>query len=491
MIASHHQSTGAPRQTPVEETRPQLTDKGVAGPRRGRPKKTEAGPRKARVALPGKPYKSFPLTPHRNGQFCKKIRGKIFYFGPMSDPPAALQRYHEHCDGLHAGKLDHVPKANALTIGDLANKFLAAAEHRRDAGSLAARTFVDYFRDCERLVQFFGRERAVESIGKDDFNAFKTFLQKNVKPSTLKGRIGVTRSIFKFAFDEELIGTMVRFGREFRRPEQRVLRLSRAQAGRRHLLPGEIQQLLAVAPPQIKAMILLGVNCGFGNKDCAELRRSNIDLDHGWVYFPRVKTGVDRRCPLWPETLVAIRAVLGDARLQAIQRRPEAAELLFVTKRGHQFVRSMPTSGDDGRPRLIEHDAITTAMKRLMQKLGITLKRVGFYGLRHTFETLGAETGHQVAVDFIMGHAPPSTDMGDVYRGGVSEAALRQVTDHVRQSLFGPPDKTKPHRLGVKKTFDRKRVRKTERRTAARVSASHVQGPDQTGSPRKPSRRSS
>ena len=30
---------------------------------------------------PRKPSPSFPLTPHNNGQWCKKIRGKIHFFG--------------------------------------------------------------------------------------------------------------------------------------------------------------------------------------------------------------------------------------------------------------------------------------------------------------------------------------------------------------------------------------------------------------------------
>jgi len=45
----------------------------------------------------------FPLTLHKTGQFCKKIRGKLYYFG--TDKKLALQRYLEQAAYLHSGKL--------------------------------------------------------------------------------------------------------------------------------------------------------------------------------------------------------------------------------------------------------------------------------------------------------------------------------------------------------------------------------------------------
>ncbi len=42
---------------------------------------------------PAKPRPDFPLFPHATGRWCKKVRGKLCYFGPWSDPDAALQRW--------------------------------------------------------------------------------------------------------------------------------------------------------------------------------------------------------------------------------------------------------------------------------------------------------------------------------------------------------------------------------------------------------------
>src|SRR5882724_775560 len=52
---------------------------------------------------PAKPYPEFPLTAHPAGYWCKKIRGKLHYFGPWDDPDGALAKYLEQKDDLHAG----------------------------------------------------------------------------------------------------------------------------------------------------------------------------------------------------------------------------------------------------------------------------------------------------------------------------------------------------------------------------------------------------
>jgi hypothetical protein len=60
----------------------------------------------------------------------------------------------------------------------------------------------------------------------------------------------------------------------------------------------EVRRMLNAAGQPLKAMILLGVNCGFGNSHCGTLPRSALDLAGGWVSYARPKTGVPRRYPL-------------------------------------------------------------------------------------------------------------------------------------------------------------------------------------------------
>jgi hypothetical protein len=76
-----------------------------------------------KLSKPGKPYPEVPLTAHPAGYWCKKIRGKIHYFGPWADPDGALAKYLEQKDALHAGKKPR-EDTGATTVKEVANHFL-------------------------------------------------------------------------------------------------------------------------------------------------------------------------------------------------------------------------------------------------------------------------------------------------------------------------------------------------------------------------------
>ena len=258
-------------------------------------------------AKPAKPYPDFPLFAHGNGQWSKKIRGKHHHFGIWADPDAALRKYVEQRDDLHAGRTPRV-QADGLTVAELCNRFLTAKEHLHETGEITNGTFLNYHRTCRILVDAFGKTRLVDDLASDDFEGLRRDLSKTRNVVSLGSAIQRTRIVFKFAFDSGLIQQPIRFGPHFKQPNKRLMRKERNARGPKMFEAREIRALLDMARPQVRTMILLGINCGFGNNDCGRLPIDALDLDGGWVDYPRPKTGIHRRIPLWSETVAAIRA---------------------------------------------------------------------------------------------------------------------------------------------------------------------------------------
>src|SRR5271166_5502883 len=98
-------------------------------------------------AQPSKPTPDFPLFAHAAGVWAKKIRGKLHYFGPWHDPNAALNKYLEQKDALHAGRKPR-ESTDGTTVKELANQFLNQKKALVDAGELSPRTWADYKACC-------------------------------------------------------------------------------------------------------------------------------------------------------------------------------------------------------------------------------------------------------------------------------------------------------------------------------------------------------
>ena len=383
-------------------------------------------PARGKPAKPGKPYPSFPLTAHPAGYWCKKIRGRIHYFGPWDDPDGALAKYLAEKDALHAGRKPRLDP-DALTVKDLANAFLNAKREAVEVGELSPRTWSDYKDVCDEVVAAFGKSRLVTDLDPDDFATLRRRLAERWSPGTLGNFIQRVRVVFKYAVDNDLIDRPVRYGQGFKRPSKKTLRLEKARQGVKLFTADEIRRLLGAASTQLRAMILLAINCGLGNADCGRLSERALDLARGWLDFPRPKTGMPRRCPLWPETVEAVREALARRREP---KDPADAGLVFVTKYGLAWAKDTATN------------PVTQETGKLLRELGINgRKGLGFYTLRHTFRTVADEAKDQPAADLIMGHEVPH--MSSVYRETISDARLRAVTEHVRGWLFGTDDGNK------------------------------------------------
>jgi integrase len=375
--------------------------------------------RKRHSDKPSKPYPDFPLFPHATKRWAKKIKGHMVYFGPWSDPDGALNKYLEQKDDLHAGRKPHQEK-DGFTLADLCNKFLNHKRHLVDTRELAHRTWEDYKAACDCVIEAFGKTRLVEDLRPDDFESLRDKLARKWGPVTLGNAIQRIRVLFKFAFDNEFLDRPVRYGQGFKRPSRKTLRLDKAKKGPKLFSKDEIHKLLKAAGAQVKAMILLGINAGFGNADCGTLPMAALDLDQGIVDYPRPKTGIPRQAALWPETVHAIKEALAE-RVEPKQQ--EHVGLLFITKYGQPWAK------------LTTDNTLAKEIGKLLRELKITGRRgLGFYTLRHTFRTVADETKDQAAVDFVMGHE--SQHMSSQYRETISAERLRAVSDYVHGWLF-------------------------------------------------------
>ena len=282
--------------------------------------------RKSTVDRPPKPYPDFPLGPAPCGYWQKRIRGKIHYFGKWGHVvngklerlqedgcwQDALALYEKQREALFAGRTPRI-EPEGLTIAGLCNQFLTAKLRRVESGELSPRSFSGYKDTTDRLVATFGKDRLVDDLAAEDFASLRASLAKQYGPVRLGNEIQEVRTVFKYGFEAGLIDKPMRFGPEFKKPSASVLRRHRAsnaprlfeaaeirrlldalegkemETGRKDEKTGKPEKVTLPANPTLRAMVLLGVNCGFGNADCSSLPLPAVDLKNGWIRLSHVQ----------------------------------------------------------------------------------------------------------------------------------------------------------------------------------------------------------
>ena len=159
----------------------------------------------------------------------------------------------------------------------------------------------------------------------------------------------------------------------------------------------------------MKTFILLGLNGGLGNADIGQMEHKHIKGD--WIDYPRPKTLVDRRFPLWDETKRAI----GQTKESA------DSQFVFLTKYGKCWYKDAKDS------------PLSQEFSKLCKAEGLHVKGRGFYALRHQFRTLADGCRDQVAINYIMGHSDAS--MAANYRHDIEDERLIAVTEYVRTEV--------------------------------------------------------
>ena len=295
---------------------------------------------------------------------------------------------------------------------------LTAKKDLLTSGELALRSFTDYKQATDRIVRVFGKNRRVDDLAGEDFAQLRADIAKGRGPTAIKTEITRIKMAFTFAFRDSLIDKPVNFGTGFDPPKAKTIRKALTANGPRMFEAAELRAIIAACPSAtLKAMVLLAANSGMGNNDVGLIPESAVNLETGWVNFPRQKTGTERRFRMWPETTQAIKASLA----KRPTPKPGHESFLFLTRKAEKW------SKDNTR------GVLAREFKKILEAVGITRDGAGFYDLRRTFQTIGEEAG-EIATRYIMGHVDGS--MSARYRQRISDERLQAVTDHVRSWLF-------------------------------------------------------
>lgn len=324
----------------------------------------------------------FPLTLHPTGQYCKKINGKLYYFG--SDKKKALEKYLNQASDLHGNKeIMQKKSVDEMTLKQLCDIYLQYQLLKVQANALTAGHHNEQIASLKKLMSFIGSSRKIGEISTLDLQSYRRKLQKEYSTAhRMNLHISIMKAMFHWATKNDVLNSI---------PNIDAVSRGRIVHKQRQIFSSDdIQKLIDAADVQMKAMIWLGINCGFGCTECAELKWINLDFENHRVKLPRKKTGISRDLPLWPETI------------EAIQKVPKKGKLVFYTNRENPFVRTIFKTDVNDKSKYSNQNTITRKFSRLVKKARLDVpKGTGFYTLRRTAATIAARSGDQR----LLGHA--------------------------------------------------------------------------------------
>jgi len=418
---------------------------------------------------------SFPLSRHRNGQWCAHIwdsrqqRSRTYYFGAVAKDPSGkvalydpVRGYFARVPGIEAGT-DHLARSIAcvdesLTLGELVKRYLQEVKNRVDAHELSLRTLDSYLRELTKFAGFIGADVDVSALRPEHFARYMEHLTRARKLGNCARRRVRTD-----------ITAMLNFGRKngwypavptgaaWRSPpiDRASLRQARMRAGKTDYsdrLPtgDEIDKLLAGATPSFKAIILLMINAGLGPADIGRLKWRHLDLEHGRLTFPRPKTGVERRAYIWKKTRRALLTVQKLKRIAAAIAKNGEDAPIFISEQGNlmyrESLRTAEVEVDGVKCRKVVgvkvENAVSITVRRLIKITGLPpgLKP---YSLRHAAKTYAKASRDPDAVNLMMGHQDRSIP-GVYDHERITWKRMKRVALAIKRKLWNRPGNVMP-----------------------------------------------
>ncbi|MHC4204045.1 MAG: tyrosine-type recombinase/integrase [Planctomycetota bacterium] len=305
---------------------------------------------------------SNPISYHKHTkQYYITRGGRRIYLG--SDKNQALEKYHKLNLGLESDQKELAPPVN-ITVKNLANRFLMAQQANWRNPKATLKCYKDWL---GRFIKDHPHLK-IADFTVEKFAAWKLSLkERGYSPESINHYLGAIRTMFTFAEDTDIIAKAPKL--------KRIKNETRIKAGSNEkplYILDELNRLLEKADLQMKTMIMLALNCGFGPKDIRDLTWGHIDGER--VTLPRSKTGICQTYLLWPET----KKLLAEIRKQrAMLVKRMSKRKVSHSDHGYVFVTRF------WRP--WNKDAVAEQFRKLCKKAKVPC--YGFYRLRHCAST--------------------------------------------------------------------------------------------------------
>ena len=140
-----------------------------------------------------------------------------------------------------------------------------------------------YSSSAKHLKAFFQKARLAEITPRDIELFKKQRLGEGIRTATVNRDLAVCRRMLKLATQQRIIGENPFAGGEFLE-ERKERRLP-------HILTWKEQdRLLAVAPPRVRMLIVLGSETGMRTQEMLQLRWTDVDLEKEAIHVKKSKT---------------------------------------------------------------------------------------------------------------------------------------------------------------------------------------------------------
>lgn len=203
--------------------------------------------RSKRPPKPAKPRTDFPLFAHQSGQWAKKVRGKLHYFGVWADPKAAEAKWERDKLALLSGEEPAVVYGESL--GWAGNAFLESKhlQREREREELSIRQFNDYRKVTAMVVEYFGKPKPLAELKPADFERYRNSLPDTWSPVTVSNHLRQVRVFFKYLNDIEATDRPIKYKLPLKDVPKRKLRIHQAKKPEKQFSPDEIKALIAAA----------------------------------------------------------------------------------------------------------------------------------------------------------------------------------------------------------------------------------------------------